>query len=381
MRGLPRAIQPLLTLITGKPLQDEKSWSLTPWHHLAETLLFMLVGVCASVALLRMGWPAVLLLPLGWMATLHGVRKSRTIIMHQCAHANFIRCRRFDYYLGKAISVVLGCEEFTAYRRSHCEDHHGRGHQTQVDPTVRFLFDELGLRVGMASAVMWRRLFLTTLSPAYHLRFLMARLRSHFIGTSLRHRIAFLAFWITAAIAVWAADLVLPFTVVWLIPIVPLYHCSAAFRLASKHVFPARLPAKRDEATLGAYTLGIFLGDACPGHELVGVNRFIAWSKWWLRLGFYHLPCRLAVLVGDGPQHDLHHRMPRHRDWPNYIHNRAKDALIHRPPHLQYHEVWGLRTAIQRCFESLSQANPADYGVHVEPPVLPLSRLMLTADD
>lgn len=378
MRRLPRFIQPLLTLITGKPLHNELSWQLTPWHHLIEVLAFVLSGAAVSFMAAQHGGGLLALLPMSWLVTLHGMRKIRTIVMHQCAHSNFCRHRTFDRWLGKAISIVLASEEFDDYKRSHCGDHHSARHQTVDDPTVAFLLTELGLRPGMSRRKMWYRLLVTIASPAYHARFLVARLWSHFAKTSMRHRCLFVAFWSAVLIAVGWLDAWTEFVTAWLIPAIPLYQVSAAFRLASKHVFPVHLPDERDITTIGVFTLGIFLGDRCPSSDLGPLKRIAAWVIWWARLILIHLPFRLAVLVGDGPTHDYHHRHPNCRDWPNYIHNRAADASDPGPGWPPYREVWGLCRAIDACFQTLSEADPAEYAID---PSETMSFAILAADD
>ena len=209
---------------------------------------------------------------------------------------------------------------------------------------------------------MWQRLWLTVVSPLYHVRFFWARVRSHFQNTSWAHRAAFVAFVAAVAAGVATLDGWLGFAVAWLVPTVLLYQVSTAFRLASKHVFAKKLPEKRTRATMGLFTLGIFLGSPCPtGLSRWGRRWWAGWAGWWAFILLYHLPCRLAVLVGDGPVHDYHHRHPNCPAWPDYLHNREADATTPEAGNPPYEEVWGLHRAIQACFASLAGADPADY--------------------
>ena len=59
-----------------------------------------------------------------------------------------------------------------------------------------------------------------------------------------------------------------------------------------------------------ASSWGRFCGDPVPNRDLNFTYRWCAWLIWWFRLFFYHLPVRIAVLPGDLPQHDFHHRYP-----------------------------------------------------------------------
>ncbi|MGH8474771.1 MAG: hypothetical protein ACRER2_03220 [Methylococcales bacterium] len=117
----------------------------------------------------------------------------------------------------------------------------------------------------------------------------------------------------------------------------------------------------RNKRTLGLFTVGIFIGEAYPAVRAASFRQFLNSARWWIKLVTYHLPCRLAILVGDGPSHDFHHRYPRHRDWSNYIYLRERDSKTRYPDRPDYAEVWGLHNAIQLCFESSRDASPDDY--------------------
>ena len=377
MERLPKWFQPLLTWLTGKPTASEASWRLKPWHHLASAVVALLVGLAGSSAVFVAGGRWSLLILPAWLLTVHGARKLRTIIMHQCSHSNFLRSKKWDRVTGKVISILLMTEEFDGYKRAHIADHHSARHQTIHDPTVIFLLQELGLRPGMSPSKMWRRLWWTIISPRYHARFLRARVRSHFDRTSIRHRIIFMAWLTIVFFAVVSTKTTETFLVVCVVPLVLLYQVSSAFRLSSKHVFPTKLPSRRTRESLGLFTHGIFIGESCPSTDLRWWGSLVAWHRWWTRMLFYHLPCRLFVLVGDGPAHDLHHRFPNHPGWSNYIHVREEDACKARSTSQPYQEVWGLAAAIDACFRSLSAAEPADY------PFTPRSTgmVLVTADD
>jgi hypothetical protein len=362
-RSLPGFMQSTLTALTGQPYEGEETHHRTPWHHLGSAAFAHSAGTAGTALCIAHGGLAWALVPATTLVALHGARKLRNVIMHQCAHDNFIRNRSFDRLLGKAISVALLTEEFDYYKRSHIEDHHSSRHQTIFDPTVVFLFRDLGVRPGMAPCEMWRRLFISTVSPFYHFRFLAARLRSHFNGTSLRHKICLIAHLCLVSGTVTALDAGRTFLLSWLLPVTLLYQVSTAFRLASRHIFISNLPKKRDKSTLGAFTLGIFIGTPCPKPGKSILRNAGEWSWWWTRMVAFHAPCRLGVLVGDGPAHDFHHRFPRYPDWANYTYARADDQRNLSEGWPPYREVWGLQWAIDATFRSLSAADPSDYPI------------------
>jgi hypothetical protein len=361
--AFPGILQRPLTAITGQPFQGEVGHGLTPWHHLGSAVFTHLAGTAGTWFCIDRGGPAWLAVPFTTLLALHGARKLRNVIMHQCAHDNFIRRRWFDRSLGKAISIALVTEEFDWYQRSHIEDHHSSRHQTISDPTVAFLFKDLGLRPGMATRTMWGKLFGAVISPTYHARFLAGRIKSHFKETSAGHRICLLVYLSVLAGTIAALGAAPEFLLSWVLPVTVLYQTSTAFRLCSRHIFVPKLPRKRDKATLGSFTLGIFIGAPCPetGHN--PLSNLVRWMWWWARMLFYHIPCRLGVLVGDGPAHDFHHRFPRCPDWSNYAFARAGDQCGLDDGWPPYREVWGLHRAIDATFRSLSDADPADYPI------------------
>jgi len=360
--ALPEFIQPALTALTGKPYVGQKLKAQSPWDHLRRALLLHLIGAIGTSFCVGFGTVAWVAVPLTLLMTLSGARLLRNVIMHQCAHDNFIRGEATDHALGKAISILLMTEEFDHYKVSHIRDHHSSRHQTRVDPTVAFLFDEIGLRPGMSSLQMWKRLAGSIFSPNYHLRFLWRRIASHFQGTTHLHRFMFGAYLMVLAGSVEAMDAWELFAWSWVLPMTFLYHQSTALRLASRHIFTRKLPSPRGKATLGAFTLGIFIGEKCPPRTGNVAKRMLRWILWCTRMICFHVPCRLGILVGDGPVHDFHHRFPRHTDWANYIAARSEDEREPGDGWPPYREVWGLHSAIQATFESLSTADPSDYA-------------------
>lgn len=359
--ALPQFMQPALTSLTGQPFKGEVARQRTPWHHLGTSVLAHVVGVIGTALCVTKGGMAWIAVPLTTLFALHGARKLRNVIMHQCAHDNFIGHRSFDRLLGKAISVAFLTDEFDLYKRSHIEDHHSSRHQTILDPTVVFLFRDLGLRPQMKPREMWRRLLLTTISPFYHLRFFYERISSHFRATSLRHKICFIAYLLVLGGTVIALDVGAIFIWSWLLPVSLLYQISTAFRMCGRHVFLPTLPDTRGKTTLGAFTIGIFVGAACPRPDSNRLRNAGEWIWWWIRMLIYHIPCRLAVLVGDAPAHDYHHRFPRAPDWANFLYVRASDKGSPGEGWPLYREVWGMHQAINATFRSLSTTNPTDY--------------------
>lgn len=109
---------------------------------------------------------------------------------------------------------------------------------------------------------------------------------------------------------------------------------------------------------LASKSLGRFLGESPPDVSFRQLP--LAWVRWGMRMLGYHLPVRIAILPGDLPVHDYHHRYPMSPEWPNAVYARQRDLEAGCPVWPEpYTEVWGgLFEAIDHVFDSLSKAPP-----------------------
>ena len=362
MRVLPGWLQPFLTWLTGKPLAGQRPWRLKPGHHLAASILPLLTGIGASIAVIEAGGPYLVALLVCWLLTTHGVRKLRTMILHQCSHGNYLGRKRIDTLLGEAIAILVVSQDYEDYKREHVGDHHSSSHMTMKDPTAQFVINTMMCCTDMTRAELWRRLLLTAISPGYHARALSGRFLSHWHRSSPGHVVAFVAALMIQGGLVYVTGSWMTYLLAWVVPLSILFNVSALLRLACRHVFPPMGQVRKGRAAVAGYTHGIFLGDPVPTAVQSRPRAVTSWSLWWFRLFFVHVPARLFVLVGDGPCHDYHHRYPRSKNWANYPFARADDLAAGHPGWPPYTEVWGLRAAIDAVFASLRRADPQIYG-------------------
>ncbi|MFC6086607.1 fatty acid desaturase [Sphaerisporangium aureirubrum] len=359
---LPRGLAVPLTLLTGRPHAGQRPLRLTPGGHLLGALASILTGLAAGgAALAAGGWWLALLVP-GWGATLHGARNLRMMIYHQCAHRNMWGNRRADALLGRLIAGLLLVQDFERYSAEHVVDHHAVHHMTLRDPTVQAFLLTLRLRPGMTRRGMWRRVVTTVLSPRFHLRFLLARIRSYFHAAGAGVR-AWTAAWLlgVAALAAWLDGWVF-LLVAWVLPMTVFYQVSNTLRLCVKHTFPGRgQTVRRGREYFAGLTNAVFLGEPVPSRGLRGAARPLAWARWWLRMALVHFPARYLVLTGDTVCHDFHHRYPMSRQWAGYLFAREADHAAGTPGWPPYRQVWGLVPAIDLVFASLRDADPAEY--------------------
>lgn len=198
----------------------------------------------------------------------------------------------------------------------------------------------------------WRKLGKTAFSPRFHGLFLHARFLSNFMTAPLYRR-AIAVIWVAiVAIAVAASDTWVAFCVAWIFPLTFVYHISALLQFTSEHRWLV-IPGTGKRA-IAQKSLARFMGEAPPNAAFS--EEPLAWLYWVVRLLGYHLPARIAIICGELPEHDFHHRHPNSKDWPNGIYARQRDVEAGCPnwPE-EYTEVWGLFEAVECVFEGLSQ--------------------------
>jgi fatty acid desaturase len=357
---MPRAFALPLTLLTGQPHTGQRPIRFTPTTHLANAVLSMVIGLGVSgVALWSGGWWLALLL-VGWAMTLHGMRNLRMMVLHQCAHRNMWARKKPDALVGRMVAGLLLVQHFDRYSKEHVADHHSKNHMTLQDPTVQAFLVSLELKPGMSRGQMWRRLVAKLLSPRFHLRFLIARVRSYFHDANTVERVLVPVGYATVAALATVFDGWVFLLVAYLLPLTFFYQVSNTLRLCVKHTFPsAEVTERRGKEYFGSLTNAIFLGEPAPATDR---GRPLAWVRWWLRMLLVHFPARYLVLTGDTVCHDFHHRRPMSRQWANYIFERARDIEAGHPGWPPYRHVWGLVPAIDTVFASLAVSDPAEYS-------------------
>jgi hypothetical protein len=363
LRRLPDSLQLPLTWLTGKAYRGQRGPSIGPTFHLVTAVLSTAAGVaCTAVAITAGSWWWAGVLP-GWAMTLHGMRNMRMMLFHQCAHRNMWRRRRADRALGEVLAALLVVQDFDAYSREHVVDHHAVHHMTMRDPTVQAILRTLEMHPGMSRREMWRILLRKLVSPAYHATFFLARLQS--LGqpaTPARRAATVGGYAALATVLTWTGGWTV-FLVGWVIPLTVLFQISNTLRLCVKHTFPPPGSTLTGREHFASMTNAIFLCSAPPAGDGSRAHRAVAWLRWWAGLLLVHFPSRYLVLTGDTVCHDFHHRHPMARNWADYIHARQQDLEQGHPGWPPYRAAWGLVPAINRVFDSLSEADPRVYDV------------------
>ena len=190
----------------------------------------------------------------------------------------------------------------------------------------------------------WRTFRRNLVSPQFHWFFLKARLKANWVDAPLYRRLMSFVFTFTAIAIVTLTNSWTTFIVAWVFPLTILYHISALCEIASEHLWGAT-------GSIRSKSHGRFCGETSP---LDGT--FKDWLCWTLRMVFYHLPVRIAIL--SDPEicpHDHHHHYPKDdQDWANAIYNRQQQV----DTGAEYQEYWGLHNSMEAVFQNLAEQQP-----------------------
>jgi fatty acid desaturase len=354
---LPRAVQPFLTWLTGRPAPGERSRSRAPWTFLFEAIVWTAIGLLVGIAGVAAHGPAAsALIALSLVSTTAGVSLFQVAVFHRCAHGHLFVDRRHNRDVGRLVSALLLFKHFDRYRQEHMSHHSVRTLLTESDEFTDFVLGLCRLEPGMSKRRLWRRVLASLVSPRFHTRFLVRRAQMSWRSGDRLHDTVGIAAWAIAAAGCAVAGWLVPFFVVWVLPVTWLLQCVTVARILIEHRFPD--PAhcgERDKVFQCRATLGVFPGSAPPVHDAATPRGLVAWGGWWADMLTVQLLVRAVVLVADAPCHDFHHRRPSSSRWTDYAHARQDDLDAGCPGYpINYGETWGLVRAIDENLEALS---------------------------
>jgi hypothetical protein len=357
-QDLPEWIQPLLTELVAKPHRGEKSRHRNLSIDLVLTYCILAIGITLSFAAVSQLGTSLAVVLLGWVMTTYALRKLRLTIMHAASHyLVFANNHKLNRILGEFISILTLTPRFKVYQRGHNGPHHSNNLLSPGDETYEYLFNTVGFSESMTVDDAWKHLWKTLFSPSFYVRQFGSRLAATFWSNAWSHNWRSLIFWLIILAIVVITHSWLAFFIAWLVPIFVFFEASSLLRQCVEHRFvvPAGVEPTRQE--LNQMTVAIFCGEVTPQLDSSAswIKRLGTWTKWWLRMLFYHLPARLLILTGDSPCHDWHHRNITSREWIDCIFARQKE--VERGE--KYYESWGLLNAIDKTFKSLSTQTPS----------------------
>lgn len=360
---LPLWMRFAITEVTGKAATNEKSiWLKNGWECVWVAYASLVGGVLFNIWIVEnLNFLTASLLPIGWLATTSGARMLQVGIGHACAHVNCTGNAKVDCILGEISTILVWIRAFVSYASDHRFHHSLKQHLTDQDETVRFLYHWVGLRPGCSISRNKRRLFSSIISPLFHLKVFLGRIKACFGSSSLAHNAAALLIWGLIFMGVDLLGMWEDFFVAWMFPVVILYQISATLRLTLEHIWPdSMIMSRRDRLFVCRATANVFCGELPPIKTGFVFKDRLAMVVWCMRMFFIHfLFGRLFILVGDTPTHALHHRVPN-SDWCNapYVYQKEIQLGHHHGPE-PYIEIWGVMMAIDASLESLANQLPS----------------------
>ncbi|HEX6704727.1 MAG TPA: fatty acid desaturase [Albitalea sp.] len=354
---LPRVLQPFLTWLTGRPGPGERARARAPWTFLLEALAWTVVGLLVgTVGFATQGPASAALVALSLVLTTAGVSLFQIAVFHRCAHGQLFVDRRRNRDVGRLVSALLLFKHFDRYRQEHMSHHSVRTLLTESDEFTDFVLGLCRLEPGMSKQHLWRCVLTSLVSPRFHIRFLVRRAQMSWLSGDGLHDTVGITSWALGAAGCAAAGWLLPFLVLWVLPVTLLLQLATVGRILIEHRFPDPAHSgERDKVFQCRATLGVFPGCAPPVHGAATLRGLVAWAGWWADMLTVQMLVRVVVLVADAPCHDFHHRRPSSPRWTEYAHARQDDLNAGCPGYpINYGETWGLIRAIDENLAALS---------------------------
>ncbi|MEJ8814913.1 fatty acid desaturase [Variovorax ureilyticus] len=354
---LPRAMQPVLTWLTGRPAPGERVRVRAPWTFLLEALAWTVLGqLVGAVGFATHGLISAALIALSLVLTTAGVSLFQIAVFHRCAHAQLFADRRHNRDVGRLVSALLLFKHFDRYQQEHMSHHSVRTLLTEGDEFNDFVLGFCRLEPGMPKRQLWRCVLTSLASPRFHTRFLVHRARMSWMSGDRLHDTVGITSWALGAAGCAAAGWLIPFFVLWVLPLTLLLQLVTVGRILIEHRFPdPSHSGDRDKLFQCRVTLGVFPGSEPPPHDAATLRGLVSWVTWWADMLTVQLLVRVVVLVADTPCHDFHHRRPSSPRWTEYAHARQDDLDAGCPGYpINYGETWGLIRAIDENLAALS---------------------------
>ncbi|MFE5565684.1 fatty acid desaturase family protein [Amycolatopsis japonica] len=341
-----------ITWLCGCPHRGQR-----PLVHRPKTV-YTLEAVAGFVIVVALGYLLIdlgawFLLPIQWIL-LTGRAWALFNIFHHATHKTLFRNERMNRAIAFACSILAFSSSLDSYRREHIRSHHTKAMCTYEDEEAAFM--PLGFPPGMPKAYYYRRLLRLVMMPTSYLVYTKYRLWDWLKGEPL---------WRKATVWGFGAGLIVVSAVIgelsslglaYIFPMFVVFNITGLLGTFSEHHWGTLLDAP-PRLRLVLLQQSRFLLDPAPPAGAWG-----AWSRWWLRLVFYHLPVRVGVLPGDSLHHDHHHRHPRTEHWTMSTFERFQH-LENGCPGFRDHphtHAWSLGEAIDRVFSRMSAAPPPD---------------------
>lgn len=359
MRGLPGVAQPILTWVTGKPLEaTERRFVLPRSLDVIVTFALSVVIVVALVLLASKNTVgAWALIVVSWLILVGLLRKMQVTHLHHAIHNRLFSHTLLNRLYARVLPSLIFVQNGEEYRKEHLEHHNANIFTTERDADAAFLA-KLGFIPGRERNELWMNLWMTIASPVFHFVFARARLESVFLRNKPAETLVALGMAAShvALIMVsgWQAYVIAVF-----VPMFLIYHVSALLQFLTEHAWNVAGESVGDWSGYADRCWGRFCGETFPlrAHDSNWrgyLSYVIRVSGWGARMLLLHLPVRMACLVSDLPAHDWHHLAhiagQSSRDWPRSLYLRQVAIADGDKPGFARRELWGMRRMIEHQF-------------------------------
>ncbi|RKT21761.1 fatty acid desaturase [Paraburkholderia sp. RAU2J] len=359
MRVLPRILQPVLTWVTGKPLEVNEARLILP------NVLDVLITFASTVAIVCFlvwlaGKETIVALPLiivSWLVLVGLLRKMQVTHLHHAIHNRLFASPRLNKLYACVLPSLIFVQNGVEYRKEHLEHHNADIFTTERDSDAAFLA-KLGFIPGRERGELWMHLWMTVASPVFHIVFARARLESVFLrnkpGETLLASCVAIGHIAFIVIAGWKVYVIAVF-----FPMFVLYHISALLQFLTEHAWNVAGGAVDNWNEYRSRCWGRFCGEPFPSRQgkrgsdsiFTRVFRVCLWAT---KMFVLHLPVRAACMVADLPAHDWHHLAhmagQNSRDWTRSLYLRQLAISDGDKPGFAQRELWGIYSMIEHQF-------------------------------
>ncbi|WOD37245.1 fatty acid desaturase [Nodosilinea sp. E11] len=352
-----RATQTYFDWLTGKPYDNQASpLQSNPWLELGLGFIEFFAGIIVWLWIDATVKDIPLIL-ISWFLTISGIVQFREIA-HHCAHNRFSESKPLNDFVGNLISIIVQITEFEEFQNYHNATHHSPEKLATIDQdpeNLIYITEELGFVLGKSKSFYWHHLRQTVFSPRFHVRTLINRFKPNKKASVIQPRVISLLSYSLILMGMsyltsWA------FFAFWFVPIQVSFQVIALLQLLSEHVwgYEAHHNESPKSLLLGK-CMSRFLGSVPPTEHFLEAP--FSWFNWLLENVGYFMTRKL-VLCLNLPVHSYHHAFPKNKNWVNETYDLQKfiDGGCQNWPRC-FSEVWGLWTAIDVVFESLSSSS------------------------
>ncbi|MEQ2025188.1 hypothetical protein ABLB84_05240 [Xenorhabdus szentirmaii] len=351
--------QGVWTWLTGKDIPDRKPlWKSNSIEMIFWSISWMIIGtlfiywaVTSQISL----FSSIIIYSIGVLFASSGARYVVATIVHQGVHGNLLSTQTGNKILCEILSTVLITQPYDSYRQFHIYEHHGKDFSTTEDKDLAAIY-KLGFLPGKSKKQLYLNLFLTLLSPYFHLSYFWGRIKSNLVGVPKYRLLMTIIQLFALGYLAWHIGIMLFFLFI-IIPYVIVYQIASLLHLITEHVWLLRREKETIRDSHINNSLARFCGSPCPGS--FAVKCWPQWIMWSVRHLFYHLPIRMLVVQGSLVCHDWHHRMSSVKDWYNYAARREVSAAkLAEEGHYDYTEFWGFHHSLDYVLTMISDAEP-----------------------